>query len=196
MKIYTELNSYLKHDGYQLEEIKQLSGKPVFSSREVGILENPVIQKAKGYLTEIDEFQLSLKIKTMESAIETDPGLAIGASKELIESLCKTIIFQRTNENPDEANINQLTGQVAKLLSLSPKGIPNEAKAADTIKKVLGSLSAITHHMAELRNAYGSGHGKKAGTRGLGPRHARLVVGMASTLAIFLWDTHIEKADN
>ena len=31
--------------------------------------------------------------------------------------------------------------------------------------------------MAELRNSYGSGHGKDAKFKGLSPRHARLAVG-------------------
>ncbi|MHB8290209.1 MAG: abortive infection family protein [Acidimicrobiales bacterium] len=36
---------------------------------------------------------------------------------------------------------------------------------------------------AELRNSYGTGHGKPLGRSGLGPRYARLAVGTASRLA-------------
>jgi hypothetical protein len=35
--------------------------------------------------------------------------------------------------------------------------------------------------------------GKAAGAKGLGPRHAKLAVGAASTLAVFLAETHNEK---
>ncbi|HZZ30473.1 MAG TPA: abortive infection family protein [Phenylobacterium sp.] len=41
-----------------------------------------------------------------------------------------------------------------------------------------------------MRNFYGSGHGQDGRARGLTPRHARLAVGAASTLALFLFDTH------
>lgn len=34
--------------------------------------------------------------------------------------------------------------------------------------------------VAELRNHYGTGHGKAAGTKGLQPRHAKLAVGGAT----------------
>jgi hypothetical protein len=67
--------------------------------------------------------------------------------------------------------------------------------AEKIINIVLGWLSSISERMAVLRYTFGTGDVKHAGVKGLGPRHARLVVGMASTLAIFLWDTHQEKAD-
>jgi hypothetical protein len=191
--LYENINVYLKRDGFQLVEVRRMSGKPIFEGRPFENIDNPAIQAAKGCLTVIDESYLIQQIQRMESGIENDPDLAIGTAKEFIETICKTIIMKRTGDCPENAKMNQLVRQVAELLSLTPKGIPDEAKAADTIKKILGSLSAITHGMAELRNTYGTGHGKKAGTKGLSPRHAKLVVGMASALAIFLWDTHQEK---
>jgi hypothetical protein len=36
-------------------------------------------------------------------------------------------------------------------------------------------------------------HGKAAGVKGLGPRHAKLAVGAASTLAVFLTETHNDR---
>lgn len=79
--------------------------------------------------------------------------------------------------------------EAAKVLQLTPSGVPNDAPAADTIRKILGSLSSVVAGTAELRNAYGTGHGKGPGQAGLQPRHARLVVGAASTLAMFLFET-------
>lgn len=58
---------------------------------------------------------------------------------------------------------------------------------------VLGSLGGIVSGIAELRNYYGTGHGKASGTSGLGPRHARLAVGAASTLAVFLFETYNDR---
>ena len=80
-----------------------------------------------------------------------------------------------------------------KELKLTPNDIPDEAKASTTIKSILGSLSNVVQGIAELRNSYGSGHGKDAKFRGLSPRHAKLAVGAASTLAIFLLETHKKK---
>ena len=60
-------------------------------------------------------------------------------------------------------------------------------------KRLLSNLATITNGIAELRNSYGTGHGKTASTKGLGARHSKLAVGAASTLAIFLVETHNEK---
>jgi hypothetical protein len=51
-------------------------------------------------------------------------------------------------------------------------------------------LTTVVQGIGELRNQYGSGHGKKASFKGLTARHAKLSVGAASTLAIFLLETH------
>ncbi|WP_157152646.1 abortive infection family protein [Cellvibrio sp. BR] len=71
--------------------------------------------------------------------------------------------------------------------------MPDEVKASDSIKRLLKNLADITYGVAELRNSYGTGHGKNAKSRGLSSRHAKLAVGAASTLAIFLIETHSER---
>ena len=48
------------------------------------------------------------------------------------------------------------------------------------------SISSIS----ELRNSYGSGHGKEAKYQGLNERHAKLAVGCTVTLVNFLWETY------
>jgi hypothetical protein len=75
-------------------------------------------------------------------------------------------------------------------LKLVPDGIPEGQKGAKTIKGLLGNLATITQALAELRNLYGTGHGKHGKRTGLTSRHARLAVGAATTLAVFLFDTH------
>ncbi|MBB6326657.1 hypothetical protein FHS59_002285 [Algoriphagus iocasae] len=80
--------------------------------------------------------------------------------------------------------------ETTKLLKLTPNDIPNETKAASSIKQILGSLSAVVQGIAEVRNEYGSGHGKDGNFRGLQPRHAKLAVGAASTLAVYLLETY------
>jgi hypothetical protein len=57
---------------------------------------------------------------------------------------------------------------------------------------MLMNLATIVQGSAELRNAYGTGHGKSKtqARRRLRPRHARLAVGSAATLGTFLYETH------
>ncbi|MDR1358549.1 MAG: abortive infection family protein [Coriobacteriales bacterium] len=48
----------------------------------------------------------------------------------------------------------------------------------------------LSSHIAELRNLYGSGHGKSASYKGLTTLHAKLAVGSNITLVNYLWDTY------
>ena len=77
-----------------------------------------------------------------------------------------------------------------KLLEITPEHIPVTAKEATSIKAILGSLRGIATHIAVIRNAYGSGHGKSASYKGLEERHAKLAIGSSITLVNFLWDSY------
>jgi hypothetical protein len=70
--------------------------------------------------------------------------------------------------------------------------IPDAARGADVIKRLLSNLGTIDNGLAELRGLYGTGHGKHGSSLGLSARHAKLAVGAASTLAVFLFETHKE----
>lgn len=90
-------------------------------------------------------------------------------------------------------NMSQLTDETLKLLNLTPKSISSDDPVSENIKAVLGNLKAISAKLAEIRNPYGSGHGKSASFTGLEERHARLAVGCSSAFVIFLWDTYEES---
>ena len=132
---------------------------------------------------------LHTQIARINSAIDSDPALAIGTAKELVETTCKTILSD-LGENAGTLDLGDLVKAACKHLKLLPDNVPNEAKGADAIKKTLRSLSATVAGLGEMRNYYGSGHGQDGRARGLAPRHARLAVGAASTLALFLFETH------
>jgi hypothetical protein len=128
-------------------------------------------------------------IRRIEDSIDRDPALAIGSAKELIETVCKTILEAKGISYSKASDLSELVKAATKALQLAPEDIPSAAKGADLIKRTLHSLAAVAGSIGELRSLYGTGHGKSASTRGLQPRHARFVVGCASTLVTFLWDT-------
>jgi 23S rRNA pseudoU1915 N3-methylase RlmH len=143
-------------------------------------------QKAKS----LDAKHLAEQIRRMEDSVETDPSLAIGTAKELIETCCKTILSERGQEISGTPDIPTLTKATFKELKLVPEGVSNAARGADVIKRLLSNLSTVGHGLAELRGLYGTGHGQHGSTSGLTARHAKLAVGAASTLAVFLFETH------
>ena len=192
-KLVQLYNKYLLPDGYQIVEKTRMSGRPIFVGRHVGVGSSPGIKTAREILNGTDLSYVLQQITRMEAAVNNDPDLAIGTAKELIETCCKTILSERGIEPPRNADIPKLVKLTSRELKLTPDDIPDRAKSSDTIKILLSNLAAITQGIAELRNRYGTGHGKNARSKGLGPRHAKLAVGSASTLAMFLVETHREK---
>jgi hypothetical protein len=139
---------------------------------------------------------LSTQIDLMIKMQSENPTEAIGKAKELIESCCKTILDDEGIQWDKHWDVGKLAGETMKHLKLMPNDIPERAPAAEAMKTILGNLRAIATGLAELRNPYGSGHGKSASYKGLEERHAKLAVGSSITFVSFLWDTHERrKAD-
>jgi len=133
---------------------------------------------------------LSQQIDLMVSMQTKNPTEAIGKAKELIESCCKTILDELGISWSKNDDVPQLTNKVLDALDLLPSSVQPSEQGADSIKAVLGNLRAIPSKLAELRNPYGSGHGKSASFVGLEERHAKLAVGCSITFVDFVWSTY------
>lgn len=152
----------------------------------------PTLDPLKEHAKLLNANHLAEQIRRLEASIETDPSLAIGTAKELIETCCKTILAERGKLVAGTPDVSTLTKATLKELRLVPEDIPDAARGADVIKRLLSNLGAIGNGLAELRGLYGTGHGKHGRATGLGVRHAKLAVGAAATLVVFLFETHKE----
>ena len=99
---------------------------------------------------------LAEQIRRLESSVESDPSLAIGTAKELIETCCKTILEERGKPIAGTADISTLTKATLRELKLIPEGIPDAARGANVIKRLLSNLGTIGNGLAELRGLYGT----------------------------------------
>lgn len=145
--------------------------------------------------TKFDTKYMDLQITSMEMAIENHPTDAIGKAKELLESCFKSILEAQGEVIDKKWDVPTLSKKTFKYLKITPEDISDEALAFDVIKKILGNLSAISVGIAELRNPFGTGHGKNIGYKGLAPRHARLAVRSAVTVVQFIWETYEEQKE-
>jgi WD40 repeat protein len=59
----------------------------------------------------------------------------------------------------------------------------------------LNNLGCVAVDIAELRNLYGSGHGKGEKLQGITSRHARLVIGSGTALCAFLLETYEHRGN-
>ena len=187
-------NLLLQNDGYEIVAKAKMAGRAIYVARQIGLRLEIPLNSLKEKFSGTDTSYVLQQITRMEAAVENDPGLAIGTAKELVETACKTILKERNIKLTGNEELPKLVKATAKELKLTPSDIADDAKASDSIKRLLSNLATITNGVAELRNSYGTGHGKEAKSRGLTSRHAKLAVGSASTLAIFLVETHNEQS--
>jgi hypothetical protein len=116
--------------------------------------------------------------------IDADPEGAITAARTLVETVCKHILTEDGVPYDDDADLPKLYRAVADHLRLSPA-----QHTEDVVKRILGGAQSVVEGLGTLRNRWSDSHGQ--GPRAIRPlpRHARLAVNMAGTLAAFLLDT-------
>jgi hypothetical protein len=151
------------------------------------------LEDAVGHATKFDAPELQRQLARIRDSIDDDPSLAIGTAKELVETACKTILTERGKVFDSNAEIHVLVKAVRAELGLLPEDIGEAVRGSEVIKRLLSQLGAVAQSLGELRNLYGTGHGRAGKSKGLDARHARLAVGAASTLAVFLFETHSER---
>jgi AbiJ N-terminal domain 3/Abortive infection C-terminus len=183
------VNRHLRQDGWELFEQTTISGRPVFAARRLLEDAAPAIEPLKEIAVEIDAAYLSQQVTRMESALTGDTELVIGTAKELVETVCKTILHDFSVEPDKDWDLPRLVRETMGKLSLLPVQVDAAVAGARSLRMVLQSLATTVQGLSELRNPYGTGHGKAADSRGLELRHGRLAVRMAAALATFLYES-------
>lgn len=149
-----------------------------------------IVKTAETLKSKFSSEYLSKQIDLMVQMQTENPTNSIGMAKELIESCCKTILDEKGVTYSKDDDVPQLAGKTMDVFNLLPANVQATDRGADAIKAVLGSLRAIPTKLAEIRNPFGSGHGKSASLQGLEVRHAKLAVGSSITFVDFIWNTY------
>jgi hypothetical protein len=125
------------------------------------------------------------QIKLMNDSIESNPHLALGISKELIETCCKHILKEEGVKYEKEWDILKLVKETNKKIDLMPFEVDNKELAVSSIAKVLSGFSNIVQGITELRNSYGTGHGHLPDFKMLDGIYTKLAVSSSSELSVF-----------
>lgn len=123
--------------------------------------------------------------------VDADPPAAVTAACAILEAVCKEYLNQNELDLPSSQTLGPLWTATAASLGLSPKDV-----AGADLKQILSGLSSIAQGIAALRTHKGSAHGHAADPQGakdriyrIAPRHARLAVHAAHTMALFVIET-------
>lgn len=192
-KLLEIYNKSLEPDGYEIIQTSEISGRPVFTGRKIIIGDSNLISKRSEITRYLNSEYVNKKINLMNGAVNTNTDLAIGTAKELLETVCKSILKKYSIIVDPDWSLGRLLKETIIVLDFKPKLAVKPEEAEKSIKQILGGMSAIVNGIAELRNAYGSGHGKEFDFVGLEPKYARLIVAVVAEFVIFYLATDGEN---
>jgi hypothetical protein len=136
-------------------------------------------------LADVDEHAVRIR-----RGLNDDPPLAIGASKELLETVFKAILGLEGAGKDTRLDMPELAKKVNVELGLDDQGSRSEEPGAKQRRGILKGLNSIVNGIAEIRNeGFGTGHGVY-GRPELDVATARLVVTAASAAATFYIEVH------
>jgi hypothetical protein len=127
------------------------------------------------------------------AAISSDPPAALTAACAILESVCRTYLESRDITPPKMRGLGAVWPETARHLGLSPGNV-----ADDDLKPILQGLYSLADGIAALRTHQGSAHGKGDDEQRkykIEPRHARLAVHAAHTMALFVIETSESRKD-
>lgn len=130
-------------------------------------------------------------VERIRRSLDDDPSMAIGSTKELLETVLKSILGLDEAELGD-LDVPKLLKRVQAALDIDPKDVDVAVPGGEQLRQILGSLGQIIVAVAQLRNRYGTGHGR-LNTPEMGIAEARLVVGAGTTVAIYLMELYQER---
>lgn len=139
-----------------------------------------------------NKFDLAKQLKRIYSSLDDDPELALGTTKEMLETVMKTILDGKV-ENLNKMDIPELIKEVRKELTLIPDVSEESKKAKKTLERTLSNLGQIIVGIGELRNTFGTGHGKVINESNLKGYHTRFAVNSGITLAKFLMEVYEDE---
>lgn len=188
-RLVEEFNAQLRRDNWELMEVKQLSGRPVFEGhRQAAFRVASEVVAAEKYTDLLDPGVLNDHLKRIDRDLVSDPPGAIAASKELVESVLKAILERRGVQYKRSADLMELYKLVQKELGLNAQAVPESAPGSRAAVGTLRALVSTVQSLAELRNAIGLGHGGNDQSKAL-TRHARLAFNACIAVTEFLLET-------
>ncbi len=181
------LNARLEYDGYVLETYGH-SVQLKFKSKTVT---SANALAAAVLVIEFDTVKADLDRALL--SVEADPEDAVTSACSILESVCRSILFELGKQLPTKKDISSLYRAVREPLGLTPnEGARDEI--ADDVLAILGGISTAISGIGSLRTHAGDAHGRERGRiRLIDARIARLAINVSSALALFLIETWQRK---
>ena len=183
-KVKNAIGDAIRHDGFEFFEKSVISERPVFGIRRITFLEEADVYQSglEKIRDTIDSEYIRKEVKQAIDSACSDSYYTIGKAKELVETTCKYILDNMCISY-EGLNFGALTKKTRKELRIEKTDYNKEIPG---VLKILVGLNSVVDGMAELRNEYGSGHGRDSKFRTLPLRYGKLAISAASSYIEFL----------
>jgi Abortive infection C-terminus len=129
---------------------------------------------------------LSVEFERAASKADKEPREAVSAAANILESLFKHYIEAQKLNMPSKQVLGDLWNVVRKDLGFDPSQVSD-----DDLRGILAGLIQVVQGLAAFRTHASSAHGAGSKSYRLAPRHSRLAIHSAHTVALFVlesWD--------
>lgn len=120
--------------------------------------------------------------------VYSGPREAVSAACNILESIFKVYISDEKLEMPRKQDISGVWKVVKEDLGFEPGKLED-----DDLKKILSGMFSVVDGIGAFRTHASSAHGQGRKLYNLKPRHAKLAINSAHTLALFVLETWDEK---
>lgn len=118
--------------------------------------------------------------------VDLNPREAVSAASNILESICKVYIAEEQLDMPAKQDLKPVWNVVRKDLGFDPSVVEDQ-----DLQVILTGLFAVVDGIGALRTHASSAHGAGKTSYRLEPRHAKLAIHSAHTVALFVlesWD--------
>jgi hypothetical protein len=120
--------------------------------------------------------------------VNSEPRESVSAACNILESIFKVYIADEQLDRPQKQDLQNVWKVVRGDLGFDPKLVQD-----DDLKKVLSGILSIVDGIGAFRTHASSAHGEGRVIYKLKPRHARLSIHSAHTIAMFVLETWDER---
>lgn len=123
--------------------------------------------------------------------VNSEPREAVSAACNILESIFKVYIADEGLDKPQKQDLQNVWKIVRGDLGFDPKLVQD-----DDLKRILSGIISIVDGIGAFRTHASSAHGEGRKIYNLKPRHARLAIHSAHTIALFVLETWDERRRN
>ena len=152
----------------------------VIGGRITGSLGSPA-RSLQEHIGDRDFESINGEFERALHSVDTNARDAVSAASNILEAVCKTIIDDEHLEMPAKQDLKNVWAVVRKHLRFDPGAVADQ-----DLQRILTGLFSIVEGTASLRTHASTAHAQGRKPYKIEPRHARLAVHAAHTVALFV----------